>query len=324
MSSTTPFAFDQAIAVRPRDGSDNIYDGELLPGWRIGAVPHGGYLVSVMLRACIAHSARHHASLSQTDVIQVSLAFVVKAQLGACAVTVEPVKVGRSYTNYHVVLSQRDGDKGKTVDCVRGYVIMGNFSKEQGHSTITTPRDVPSRGSCKVLEPKFPEFRRVGNNFEYHSSDTLQADPRRERQWLRFLPENAMPGESFPDGKPSSNTTSDARRGINDPLALALVSDLMNPLPLRIGLVKSGWFPTLSLEIQFKAPSPATTDAERREIDEWCFFECETESIDAGRMDISTRCYDGRGKLVCISRHAALIVSAARNLSKRSSRESKV
>ena len=332
------YAFDEAIAVRhaPTPDRPGRYSGTLLPGWRIGAVPHGGYLISVILNACVTHSRQQHAKLDQPDPIHLSLAFVVKAQLGECLVDVEPVKIGRSYSNYHVTLSQRDGggndDDGKSggaeVVCVRGYCIVGNLTKESGLDKIITHREpLPAIETCSLVPPFNPGFRHVEQNFEEFGDAGMLADVENECRWIRFKRECDIPPSSRP---PSSGAVKadDTRRRPMDTLALGLINDLMMPLPIRAKLVKSGWFPTLVIDLQFKKPLRQIAAARDRagskdeddEIDRWCYLRSETETIAGGRFDISTRCYDGRGDLVVVSRHAALIVDASRNLSKRTAR----
>lgn len=350
------YCFDDAIAVRPAPTASHPgrYAGSLLAGWRIGAVPHGGYLVSVLLNACVTHSRTHHAKLRQIDPIHLSVAFVVKAQLGPCFVDVTPVKVGRSYSNYHVTLSQADGGgDGHEVVCVRGYCVVGNLSKETGVDKIITERRPPPPVSMCRPTPSFnPGFRLVGQNFEEYATEEMEKDVVNECRWYRFKRECDVPAASRPASTPADAHAGDERRRPMDTLALGLINDLMMPLPIRTKITTSGWFPTLVLDIQFKKPawtfSPSSTasaaapadsstsgDAtmggggggggdegaqERGAAGEWCYLRSETETIAGGRFDISTRCYDGSGALVAVSRHAALIVGADRNLSKRSSR----
>lgn len=280
------YAFDEATLVRPHDSIASTYTAELLQGWCIGQVPHGGYLISVLLRAMIMHSQIEHKDLGQTDPIQLHVAFIIKAQTGPARITVSEVKIGRGYSNYKLTLQQQDGDRW--LNLIHATGIMGTFSKETGPSMTTTSRVIPEQNDCVEQFPTYTEFRKVANNFQYWEPKS-HTDPATEEQWL-----------GFKDGRPM------------DVLAIGLISDLMTPLPLRVLPNERGWYPTLTLDLQFnKAP---------KEGGMFTYLEVESESIHGGRFDITTRCYDEDKSLILKSQHVALMVSAARNLSKRGTR----
>lgn len=287
--------FDEAICVTPASEA-GTYDARLLQEWCIGQVPHGGYLVAVLLNALKLHSKAQHGKLGQLDPIQLSVAFVIKAQVGIARVVVKDLKIGRTYSNYQLALQQRE-DNGSWITLIHAFGILGTYEKESGPVVVTTPRPLPLREECIEYPAPYPEFRRVGNNFLYWVPVT-HTNPATEKQWLTF--------------KPLGNAS---QRPMDD-LAMGLISDLMTPLPLRVCPDERGWYPTLSLDLQFKkAPKLGGL---------FTYLEVESESILNGRFDITTRCYDENKDLIVISRHAAMMVSAARNTSKRSARSSKV
>lgn len=279
------YSFDEAVSlVRKEDGT---YHANLLAGWCIGAVPHGGYLVAVLLNALKMHSEFAHKDLAQADPIQMSIAFVIKAQVGQARVTIKELKIGRSYSNYQLMLQQQEDD-GSWITLIHALGIMGSFAKETGASLVTTPRTLPQLENCPEIKPGLPNFRFVAHQFEYWQPEDHK-DPTTENHWL-----------SFKDGRPM------------DVLAMGLIADLMTPLPIRVFPDKPGWYPTLSLDIQFKeAPNPQGL---------YTYLQVESESIKNGRFDITTRCFDVDHRLIAVSKHTAMIVSAARNVSKRSAR----
>lgn len=281
------FAFDEAVRVRVDPERRGHYDAHLLREWCIGAVPHGGYLISVLLNAVKTHATQLHRDLDQHDPIQISLAFIIKAQVGPARVVVEEIKIGRSYSNYRLSLQQQE-EHGRWITCIHAFAIMGSFAREAGPSVRTTPYFVPSRDECPEMFPIYGEFRLVANNFRYWEPRDPKS-PSVENHWLGFKDERPM-----------------------DVLAMALICDLMTPLPLRVCDNERGWYPTLSLDLQFKQAPKADGL--------FTYLQVESDSIKNGRFDITTRCFDSDHNLIAVSRHAALMVSAARNLSKRTSR----
>lgn len=286
------YGFDQAIAVEVDTSERGQYSAHLLRDWCIGAVPHGGYLVAVLLNALKLHSHTEHADLLQSDPIQISLAFVIKAQVGPARVVIKELKIGRGYSNYQVALQQQDEHSGSWITLIHALAIMGSFAKETGSSRETISRTIPRKEECQQLSPIYGEFRLVAKNFDYWELENRK-DPTTEAHWLGFR-----------DGRPM------------DALAMGLICDLMTPLPLRVLPDERGWYPTLSLDLQFKKAPKADGL--------YTFLEVQSESIRNGRFDITTRCFDSNHELIAVSQHAALMVSAARNISKRSSRSSKV
>lgn len=281
------FAFDQAIKVSAAD--HGTYHVNLLPGWCIGNVPHGGYLVAILLNAMKSHSSKAHPSLGQLDPIQISVAFVIKAQVGKARVSVKEVKIGRTYSNYQLTLQQQEEDgTGSWINLIHAFGIMGSFAKETGNTLVTTPRTLPRQSVCEEMNTELAAFRKVARNFDYWGTPG-HSDATKENHWLAFKDRRPM-----------------------DVFAMGLISDLMTPLPLRVLPDERGWYPTLSLDLQFKeAPSPDGL---------FTFLEVESESIKNGRFDITTRCFDANHRLIAISKHVALIVSASRNTNKRSAR----
>lgn len=285
-------AFDKAIAVQVDPDARGQYTAHLLRDWCIGAVPHGGYLVAVLLNALKLHSQTEHVNLLQPDPIQISLSFIIKAQIGPVRIVIKELKIGRGYSNYQVALQQQDEHSGSWITLIHALAIMGSFARETGSSRQTISRTIPRKDDCPQTYPIYGEFRLVANNFNYWELENRN-DPTTEAHWL-----------GFKDGRPM------------DALAMGLICDLMTPLPLRVLPDERGWYPTLSLDLQFKkAPKPDGL---------YTFLEVQSESIRNGRFDITTRCFDSNHELIAVSQHAALMVSAARNMSKRSSRASKV
>lgn len=282
------YAFDEAIKVTRIGETSGQYEASLSREWCIGAVPHGGYLVAILMNAMKTHSTVAHADLHQRDVIQMSITFVVKAEVGRARVSVSELKIGRGYSNYRLSLEQKQESTGNWITCIHAMGIMGSFDRETGPSIKTTNHFIPALSECTEILPTYTDFRRVANNFRYWETRDPRS-PAVELQWLQFK---------------------DGRR--MDSLAMGLISDLMTPLPLRVCPDERGWYPTLSLDLQFKtSPDPSSL---------FTYLEVESESIRSGRFDISTRCYDEKHQLIALSRHTAMMVSAARNLSKRGDR----
>jgi hypothetical protein len=284
--------FSKAIAVSSTQ-EEGIYAAHLLEDWCIGAVPHGGYLLAIILNALQLHSKEKHAKLDQPDPIQLGVHFIVKAQVGPARVVVKDMKTGRNYSNYSIILQQQE-EHGRWISLIHGLAIMGNLDREEGPSFLTTDRstDIYSHDKCNVHYPEYTEFRRVAKMFDYLIPKEL-LPPQVELNWLKHKDDAEM-----------------------DLLSFGLISDLMTPLPIRILENERGWYPTLSLDLQFKQRPKAGN--------KWCYLQVQSESLLNGRFDITTRGFDEDNNLIMISQHAALRVSASRNTQKRAARPGKM
>jgi len=152
---------------------------------------------------------------------------------------------------------------------------------------------IPKRADCELWEfdPRFPNRRPAAvktSTYLPAGSDSMCASPQLgpgvREQWVRWLP-----------GVGTRFSLS----------ALAYLADSFRPLPEAFG-VRGSWFPTLSYGLEVKRAPP---------VDgwEWLFVRVDMGECVAGRYDMTVVIADEEARVVAVSRHTALIISAERN-----------
>jgi hypothetical protein len=215
--------FADAAAIEA-DGPDR-FRARLDPDWTIGGKPNGGYLLAVMTRAATATGPHGH-------VLAASAHYLRAPEPGAVTIDVEPLRAGRSASQFHVRLSQDD------TRCVEALVTTGTLRE------AVTPRwdagvpDAPTApfDDCIRLGSRAPGFSvvlmdQIEVRLDPDTAGFTRGAPagRGElRGWVR-LPEE----EPF------------------DPSSLVFAADVFPPASFDIA--PSGWVPTLELTVYVRA-----------------------------------------------------------------------
>ncbi|KAI9015140.1 thioesterase-like superfamily-domain-containing protein [Gaertneriomyces semiglobifer] len=273
--------FDKVTSVHEiaRTEGQSTWQGHISDEWMIGSVPHGGYVLSVILVACKAHfstTGRHPDPISIT-------AHYLKPSTPQvpCLITVTDLKPGR------LALAQFLVKQGAVTTLV-GTVTFGDLRAESGPSRITSKPAFPPVCACTK-----GVFGRVGGTQKSAIGDKVdvvtapQVPDRAERQqWMRF---------------------SDGRQA--DAISLAFFADAYLPVLTNYGkefLGGDAWFPTMELNVQFKA-HPASTSGR------WVAQDIRTKYLVNGRHEVDAELWDEDGNLLAIARQMALVVSWERN-----------
>lgn len=205
--------------------TDRHYRGELCEGWRIGAVPNGGYVMAVAARAL-------RAVLPHKDPMTVSAFYLAPTTLGPIDCHVEFLGGGRSTSFAEVKMYQQDQLKVKVT------AAFTDLEKLDGPSWSAVQRpQYPAWDECASQPDKGLEFR--------------------QRAEIRLV----SGGEVFERGEPDG---SGAFRGWvrhadgTDPdvISLLMFADAFPPPVFTVhGLL--GWVPTVELTVQVRAhPAP--------------------------------------------------------------------
>lgn len=239
---------------------------------------------------------------NQPHTLTMHLSFLRRTEVGPAVFSVRDAKLGRGTSTLHVTLSQNGREE------VVAYIINTNLSKEAGETFPTSwslhpkPISPPSdfnrlrqseEGDENWTCPPTPhaEFRKAVSNVRLFFPKAGMSSPEIADQWMRFTN-----GERFTNA------------------SLGFVVDTFPQIIERFGSVgkaKAFWYPTVLLNLEVKKLLP-------EEGVEWLFVRTRAKQIKNGRYDLEIVVLDEAGDLVAISHHVVMVVSAARNLAKRS------
>ena len=90
--------FDRATAVAQVD--DHHWRGEIVPGWRIGEVSNGGYILALAGRVL-------REALPQPDPLTIHILYLAPTELGPVDCEVEVLRTGGSTSHATLLMRQR-------------------------------------------------------------------------------------------------------------------------------------------------------------------------------------------------------------------------
>ena len=221
-------AFDHDTAVTLQE--DGSWAAELREGWRVGLVPNGGYVLSIIGRAL-------SEALPHRDPLVINAFYLAPTQLGPAEIRVEQLRSSRNTSHASARLYQ-DGEL--KVQATAAYTDLDN---QRGESWSGRERpEFPDFDSCDAGGDSKLEFRRnvdlrlVGDTAVFQGG--APSGEGEFQGWIRHA-----------DG-------SDA-----DLIGLLLFADAFPPPAFSVyGLL--GWVPTLELTVQVRArPAPGPVQA---------------------------------------------------------------
>ncbi len=220
--------FDEATAAV--QVSERSWHAEVQPGWRIGEVPNGGYLLAIAGRVL-------SQALAHPDPLTMQIMFTAPAALGPMECEVQPLREGGS-TSYAALAMRQDGElKAYVTAC---YCDLDRLQGESWSSVerphIPPPEQVPPLGIHGI------ELRESVNQHYLRGDEVfLQRAPDGSGVFEGWL--------SLADG------------GDGGVLALLLFADAMAP-PVFTVYGPLQWVPTLELGVQLRArPAPGPVQA---------------------------------------------------------------
>jgi len=204
---------------------ENLFRGELFEGWRIGAVPNGGYVMAVAGRAL-------RAALPHKDPLTVSAFYLAPTVLGPIDCEVELLGSSRSTSFAEVRMRQQGQLKVKVT---AAYTDLDQLS---GESWSAVERPVyPAWEEC-------PSPSQAGIEFRQRAELRLVSG-------LRSLNAREPSGSGEFCGWVRHRDGSDT-----DTLSLLMFADAFPP-PVFTLFGPIGWVPTLELTVQVRAhPAP--------------------------------------------------------------------
>lgn len=266
------------------------------------------------------------------------LAFLRRTAAGPAVLEVQDTKLGARTSTIHVALLQpsekgkKKGDEENLEVKVAGYITVSPATAEVGVSAPSNwtlqPEPIPGSGPngrvnlaalretgrdgkwVRLVAP-FPKFRRASQQVELYGPDPALGKPPVLDQWTRFRP----------GGNTEARWTNEAVAFLVDmfPMALdgfdtmAKAADNAAGTESAKGKVAKYWYPTVTLNIDFKKRLPASGV-------EWLYSRVQTRSVRNGRTDLDVVVLDEQGEVVALSTQVGLVMDASRNIGQRKSK----
>jgi acyl-CoA thioesterase FadM len=287
-------------------------------------------MAAVLHRVSTTHFKRTHPNRHNGVPMPISmqLTYLRRTAEGPALITVQDIKLGARTSTIHITLSQEDPPKLPSLSSpasptastqsarLVGYITISDPVAEVGVSGKTgwklsppAPPGHPATGSWALTPTLFPKFRHAANRVEIYKPATSQKKKGILDVWTRIRP---IIGDQD-DDKPKWTDE-----------GVAFLVD-MYPMPVD-GAVSSSdlqsppggafWFPTVTLNIDFKKQLPAGGV-------EWLYSRVQTKAVRNGRLDIGITIMDEDGEVVALGNQVALVLDASRNTSGRQSSSTK-
>ncbi|KAF8158188.1 thioesterase-like superfamily-domain-containing protein [Crassisporium funariophilum] len=239
------------------------YGGVVDPDWSVGSVANGGYVLALILEACI----QFQSSTTHLDPIHVTAHYLRPTFIAPFTVCVRPIKTGSGFTNLSAELLQQGKVK------IMAHVIFG-----------TNAPHVRDKVNLN-LNPPSPYARR--HPLYTHPSEAIVLPLRHTWKFhphVKWTEERDIIAKNKSDSPNRTNSSTvgggglewgtwfefvDEEEKITSPSLAFLVDIFLNtptllPKSERVGLTTS-WFPTMTMSIEFKnkIPPPSTVHAGR-------------------------------------------------------------
>ncbi|KZW03621.1 hypothetical protein EXIGLDRAFT_828473 [Exidia glandulosa HHB12029] len=271
--------------IRETDGL-LVFAGALHPQLTVGAIPFGGFLLSIILAAC--EEAVKETPLH--DAIHLTAYFLQACQVGPCEVHVKFLKKGKAFHNLEAVLIQNGTTR------ITAHLIFGRL----GPAFL----DPATPGSVTTLTPATPLYRRTPI---CHPSETTTFDFRRGIN-IRDILKKGADSRFAERNKRKANTpnagTNPDMNGILEyggyyqfvnptdeltQITIPIIADLHRSTPeLLKGIFTPpegmfNWYPTMVLQIEFKHKIPKGPSYSRN----MAAIYSQSRFIAEGRHDVS-------------------------------------
>ncbi|KAI0263995.1 thioesterase-like superfamily-domain-containing protein [Gloeopeniophorella convolvens] len=253
--STTSSAmapFNQASGAKYLSTSDDgtkIFGATADPVWTVGKVPHGGYILGIMIEA----AAQYQAKSAHKDPLHATVHYLRAISTTApFEVSVKTIRRGQGFTNLTAEAFQ------KGVLKITSHLVFGVL--EGGAAPGATPlvlrrpdpraRQTPFQTPPSQTEPlKFQDIASFSNEIIWSRDNTIQGHH-----------EELVRADEGPGGAEDGRYYELYPGQAVTPAFLSFVCDSFpGLLPYPAGLKKVSWFPTVSMSLEFKTPIPRGT-----------------------------------------------------------------
>ncbi|THH16529.1 hypothetical protein EW146_g4124 [Bondarzewia mesenterica] len=243
--------FNEAIMVREvmtREDGSKVYRGEHKGTFTAIRVPHGGYVMALLIEACL----QYQSSSSHPDPVHTAAHYLRATSVGSFKVHVRTIRTGKGLANILADLIQDDVTK------VTVHAIFGNFASP----------DPPPTGPPLTLVPPAPAARVTP--FNVHPSDLRPSTKRTRWNFAQYI--HAARDRAIHERHQRLTKSGEGAGGVEGggwysfidssdeltPSALGFFVDLFpDTLPMMAYPdLPLSWFPTVTMSIQFYARIP--------------------------------------------------------------------
>ncbi|KAK7048694.1 thioesterase-like superfamily-domain-containing protein [Favolaschia claudopus] len=233
---------------------NTVFSGDIDSDWRIGNVPNGGYVLSLILESCI----RYQVATSHRDLIHVSAHFLQATSIASFEVHVRTLKIGRGFTNVTADLIQQSRTRITT------HLIFGTLDPPR----LLLPPSTYARRLPLYLHPSIAEPSTTVGVWKFSQHMKWSIDPHLRAQNGHDSPTRTSPTTVGGGGVVWGAwlTLTDPAERIT-PASIAFLADTFVNMPFLVPKEERGgvsvgdsWYPTMTLSIEFKAPIPPPSE----------------------------------------------------------------
>ncbi|CAE6445636.1 unnamed protein product [Rhizoctonia solani] len=253
----------RAIAPQLTDSSTSglsrhVYRGAVDPGWVVGSVPHGGYVLGLLIMA----SMKSQQQTKHKDPIHVTAHFMQPTARSDYTVDVQVIRIGSRFSNLTANLVQNGETK------VLAHIIFGTLPE------FDAPKPTAAISQYEHISSAHPLFRPIP--FSTHPRDCIKSEMHfkygKFRDEVQRAEEPAIMAQNFArlDAKPGTHPgglESGAWWGLageDEELHLSMIpffADVFENTPSVLSQVHGAgtpdmWYPTMVMTIEFKRKLP--------------------------------------------------------------------
>ncbi|KAK7028141.1 hypothetical protein VNI00_014956 [Paramarasmius palmivorus] len=329
-----PFHQALQVAFARKEGEVDIYSGVADEEWCVGSVPYGGYVLGLLIEACM----KRQANSSHPDPVHITAHFLRTTAVGPFQVHIRQLKTGKGFTNLIADLLQEGVLKITT------HQYFGDLRSGASPSYLTlAPPSSYARRLPLYHHPSKAPLIRLREAYQFAKRIIATREPeiaaKNEPGGVNRTASDTIGGNGLEWGQ--WITLTDKEERVTPPM-LALIADMFRSPPSllpkneRPGLPTirlmidtfSSWFPTLTMTLEFKFPIPTPSENSYSDRTFGLYTNCKFINDPQGRHDVhveiwSAPCNVGEGrevegwreKQVCmaVSTQTALVIPMEAN-----------
>ncbi|KAF9562590.1 hypothetical protein CPC08DRAFT_817087 [Agrocybe pediades] len=260
--------FSKAVTVQQAPSTDasgttKLYKGNVDPEWTIGSVPNGGYVLALVMEACI----RFQSTTAHVDPMHITAHYIRTTATAPFEVRVRNIRTGAMFTNITAELVQEGVLK------VMAHAIFGvnNHSSRDKLKLTLNPPSTYARRHPLYTDPSTAIDKPLRHTWRFH----------KRAKWTK---EKEILAKNEPNGVNRTSASTVGGGGVEwgawfefadegeeiTNTSLCFLADMCLNTPTllppseRPGLTTS-WYPTMTLALEFKnkIPPPSSKHASR-------------------------------------------------------------
>jgi len=245
--------------------ASNSFGATIQPGWRIGAVPNGGYVLSIIGRAL-------SEALAHPDPVSINAFYLAPCELGDALIEVTPLRETKNTSFASAALSQ-DGQLRVQVTAAFGRHTRG----EGPNWCAETPPQVRPFADTQPAEVNALEIHQRVDMRMMQGQEAFMGQPSGSGEFVAWLQHR----DETPIGA----------------IDLLMFADIMPP-PIFAVYGPFGWVPTVELTVQVRghpAPGPLLVRVSSRYLSEGLIeadgelWDCEGRIVALSRQTMKVR-----------------------------------